>query len=67
MSLSCPAPHEIRMSDGSPAYRCYLCGAAENLSWFLGTSCPVCPRPECRAACGAEYQRGYDELSGEGE
>lgn len=60
-----PQPHEIRRADGSAAYYCRSCLAEDSLQWFMGTSCPVCDKPECHKELGAEYQAAYDALGEE--
>ena len=60
-----PAPHEIRLSDGSPAYRCRNCRTDKDLQWFGGTSCPVCDDPICSRALRDEYNASYEDLSNE--
>ena len=48
-------PHDIRLSDGSPAYHCRNCHKDSDLRWFNDTSCPVCLDPACAEALNAEY------------
>jgi hypothetical protein len=59
----CPAPHEIRLNDGSPAYKCRSCRATENLYWYKGTSCPVCTNADCTQALDNEWAKAYAMLS----
>lgn len=59
------SPDDINKRHGEIIYRCRPCQAAIGLSWFANTSCPVCARPECHAALGAEYQAAYDSLCNE--
>lgn len=54
-------PHDIKMSDGSPAYSCRPCGATENLHWYRDTSCPVCSNPECSAALDKEWAEAWGQ------
>lgn len=68
MSLAdyvCPAPHEIRGTDGAPIYKCRPCGATEKLHWYRGTSCPTCGAEKCLSFLDAEWaaesQRVDDE------
>lgn len=59
------SPDEINAAPGGPFYRCRRCRVATGLSWYRGTSCPVCSKPECIAFCDREWQQAYDELSKE--
>ena len=55
-------PCEINAIPGNThVYKCRGCNSAENLSWFMGTSCPVCNNPECHKQLSAEYNSSYDE------
>ena len=50
-----------------PVYRCFGCRTDKGLSWYNGTSCPICPRPECVAACDREWERAYQEMNNDEE
>lgn len=54
-------PGAINAQCGKVVYRCRVCRTDQGLSWFGGTSCPVCPNPACQAACAAEYQKALDD------
>jgi hypothetical protein len=56
------SPDEINARPGGPFYRCFHCRTDKGLSWYRGTSCPICDKPECIAACDQEWDRAYDAV-----
>lgn len=62
MSLYTPTPDEINRKNGAQ-YRCRPCGANSGLSWYRGTSCPVCSNPECISALDAEWLQMEQDMS----
>ena len=49
------SPGDINSHFGRTVYNCRPCGTDQNLSWFNGTSCPVCDKPECTKALWEEW------------
>lgn len=60
-------PDQINEQHGQIFYRCRNCRAATGLSWWGGTSCPVCSRQECIEAVRREYHEAFDEMMREME
>lgn len=54
-------PDQINAKPGGPFYRCRKCRTAKGLSWYRGTSCPVCSDPECIAFCNQEWRRAMEQ------
>lgn len=61
------SPDDINAERGAPVYRCRPCRAETGLSWYRGTSCPVCSRPECIAALDAEWLQAYEDEANRSE
>lgn len=54
-------PDEINSRYPVPVYRCRVCRTPTGLHWYRGTSCPVCPRPECIKVCDSEWDEALSE------
>jgi hypothetical protein len=54
-------PGEINDSFDEPVYKCRCCYGSKNLTWFRGTSCPVCDAKECIDFCEKEWQEAYEQ------
>lgn len=59
-------PGQINAQRPEPVYRCRPCKTSENLSWYRGTSCPVCDRPECHKELDAEWAAATNAYQEEG-
>jgi hypothetical protein len=58
-------PHEINEKHGEIFYRCRPCQSSENLHWYRGMSCPVCPKPECTEYLDKEWTAMLNEENNE--
>ena len=54
-------PEEINARYADPVYRCFSCRTPTGLHWYRDTSCPICSRPECIAACDAQWNKALSE------
>lgn len=54
-----PSPDAINARHPEPVYRCRACRVSMGLSWYRGTSCPVCADPNCIAFCDREWADAY--------